>query len=320
MSRTEPRQYRVLDVIGRGGFGTVYRAELRLPEGFVKDVALKVPNTTEADPRLLARLRDEARMLGLVHHRAIVGVDALVKVFDRWTVVMEFVDGTSLLALLRHHGPLPVTIALQIVEEVASGLHAAYVATDREGRQLRLLHRDVKPSNVQLTRFGEVKLLDFGVARGELTGPTRESVTSGSVVYGSVPYLAPERLDLEDGHASDVFALVLTLAQLVTGRSPEGPCTDPQKHAAQLDRWRAALTESGAPLALIDWVARGLAWEPTDRPDATELIRGSRAIRGTLPDIPLSEWAAEHVVAVQQATPPVAGEYTGRWVAEAPTT
>jgi serine/threonine protein kinase len=316
----EHRRYRILNVLGRGGFGTVYRAELQGSEGFVKEVAVKVLNpVVEASPQHLARLRDEARMLGLVRHRALVGVDGLVKLLDRWAVVMEYVDGVSLSQLLQglSSGRFPVPIALQIVEEVASGLHAAYTSSDREGRPLRLLHRDVKPSNVQLTRHGEVKLLDFGIARAEFA--EREAATASRMVIGSVPYLAPERLGLEDSHAADVYSLGVTLVQLVSGALPKTATGEPRRHEARVEEACALVAQAGGAAELTGLVRRCLAWAAAERPDARELERACRSLHAG-GGLHLRDWAEAVVTRHQAAHAVEQGEFTGMLLGEATTT
>ena len=144
------------EVLGQGGFGTVYRADLIGEDGFQKEVALKL--LTRAGPdraQLTERLRDEARMLGLVRHRALVGVDALIRLDGHPCIVMERVDGVSLDDLLEHTGPLPPGAALEVAAEIAAALHAAW-HTEVDGRPLRLLHRDVKPANVLLGPTGDM--------------------------------------------------------------------------------------------------------------------------------------------------------------------
>lgn len=118
---TEGRQYKVLGAVGRGGFGTVYRAELSGEGGFSKVVALKVLNPDmEEVGEMAVRLRDEARVLGLLQHRAIVQVDGLVRLSGRWTVVMEYVEGADLKQVIASAGKIPPTVALTILEDVPS--------------------------------------------------------------------------------------------------------------------------------------------------------------------------------------------------------
>jgi serine/threonine protein kinase len=210
-----PRAYRVVGVVGHGGFGTVYRAELVGPGGFVRRVALKVLNPeVEADAELGQRLRDEARMLGLIRHRAIVYVDELTLLDGRWTVVMELVEGADLRKLL-DEGPMPVSAALEVVAEVASALAVAHTATGPDGLPLVLLHRDLKPSNLLLTRHGDVKIVDFGVARGQFAG--REAATR-EFAFGSPGYMPPERTELVECPEGDIYSLGVVLYELVTGK------------------------------------------------------------------------------------------------------
>src|SRR5262245_35712256 len=105
----DKRRYRVIRTVGKGGFGTVYRAELLGASGFQKQVALKVLNPdVEGSERVARRFRDEARVLGLIHHRAIVQVDGLVRLDGRWTVVMEYVEGIDLRKVIKATGAVPV--------------------------------------------------------------------------------------------------------------------------------------------------------------------------------------------------------------------
>lgn len=112
---------------------------------------------------------------------------------------------------------MPPVAALAIVEEVASALHAAWHQDGPDGAPLRLIHRDIKPSNLRITAHGEVKMLDFGVARAELS--SREEHTQ-EAAFGTVPYMAPERFYGEDTVAGDVYALGVTLFEMLTGVKP----------------------------------------------------------------------------------------------------
>ncbi|MFH1466884.1 MAG: serine/threonine-protein kinase [Pseudomonadota bacterium] len=308
---SEARRYRLIETLGKGAFGTVYRAEIIGPGGFAKQVALKVLNRDERIPAEMAlRLRDEARILGLIRHRAVVGVDSLADFGDAWGVVMEYVAGVDL-ALAAHHARMPVRVALEVVEEVASALHAAWaVPSEVTGQPLRLVHRDIKLSNLRLTDQGEVKVLDFGVARADFA--QREAATR-SLLFGSMRYMAPERLDGVDGHEADVYALGVVLAELLAGDSFDEPPKNPARHRAWLDEVLADLRRSVAlgkrpedtpdfePLVRL--VSEMLAFEPGERPSAREVERRARALRADHPGPYLREWAEVEVPRLIQHAP-----------------
>ena len=183
-------RYELIGEIGRGGFGTVYLGRHRAALGFVRNVAIKLLHADEGPGQAGQRFRDEARLLALLSHRAIVGATDLTRVHNRWAVVMEHVDGASLTDLVRANGPLPVRAALQLIAEIASALDHAWRTEGPDGRPLQLLHRDVKPGNLMLTAAGQAKLLDFGIARAQFAA--REARTEDERL-GSASYMAPER-------------------------------------------------------------------------------------------------------------------------------
>ena len=129
-------------MLGRGGFGTVYKAEFVGDGGFTKKVALKVLNPDlENVEEVARRFRDEARMLGLIRHRAIVQVDGLVRLSGRWAVIMEYVEGVSLKPIITADR-VPPSAALQIAGELAGALDVAYNAPGPEGGPHLLVSRD----------------------------------------------------------------------------------------------------------------------------------------------------------------------------------
>ena len=300
---SEARRYRLIETLGKGAFGTVYRAEIIGPGGFAKQVALKVLNRDDGMPEEMAlRLRDEARILGLIRHRAVVGVDNLADFGDAWGVVMEYVAGVDL-AIAAHHARVPARVALEIIEEVASALHAAWaVPSDVTGGPLRLVHRDIKLSNIRLTAQGEVKVLDFGVARADFQ--EREAATR-SLLFGSMRYMAPERLDGVDGHETDIYALGIVLAELLAGDSFDSPPTNPKRNRAWLDnvlsdvRRSVSLGQSpeDAPdyEPLIQIIGEMISFEPGERPSGREVERRSRTLKGGFPGPYLREWAEVEV-------------------------
>lgn len=296
---TEVRRYHVLSAIGRGGFGTVYKAELLGPGGFTKTVALKVLNASVEDTEGVAeRLRDEARMLGLLRHRSIVRVDGLHLLNGRWTVVMEYIEGVDLKRVLSA-GPAPVGVALEIIEEISSALYSAWDRPQDGGRALRLMHRDIKPSNIQLTAGGEVRVLDFGVARAEFQN--REAQTR-SLYFGSLEYMAPERMDQLDTHKGDVYSLGAVLYELLTGLQLGRTSANEGRHLAHLETQMARLWALHPDEELFHIVADCLAFDPDQRPDARVLERRAHRLRQRYPEPWLRDWAetrVPHLVARQ---------------------
>lgn len=293
------RRYAIEGRIGRGGFGAVYRARLLLDAGFEKDVALKVLHAEQANPEQLARLGDEARLLAQVRHRALPAVDGLVRLEDgRHAVVMELVEGCDL-ARLRRGGSLPARVALEALAEVAAALHAAYTAGPPEA-PLRLVHRDVKPSNVMVTAAGDVKLLDFGIARADVV---REARTATGLVVGTLAYMAPERFRGEHGPAGDVYALGCTLAAVVA-RLPDAPLgtLPPAVHASEVEALARAVGDvDGAPEGLGALVQELLRADPAQRPDAAEVERRLRALAAASEPPGLARWAPRALAAVPGA-------------------
>lgn len=324
---SEVRRYHVVEAVGRGGFGTVYRARLLGPSGFSKQVALKVLNPDAPESIGVAeRLRDEARLLGMLRHRAIVQVDGLHLLGGRWTVVMEFVEGADLKQVLVSQGPLPAGVVLEIVQEVANALHYAWelsqdlsvsaLRADAAGSRpsLRLMHRDIKPGNIQLTASGEIKVLDFGVARADFAD--RESQTQ-SVYFGSLNYMAPERLDGIDDHKGDVYALGAVAFELLTGQPFGRTSANRERHDQRLREALARLWELHPDEELYRLVAECLLYDPEARPSARELERACRQLRAGLPGPYLSEWAEQAVPAILARREAIPDELSGATLVEA---
>lgn len=314
----EARSYRILERLGQGAFGSVYLAET-VGGGLSKRVAIKVPHPDRANlPGLVGRLRDEARMLALIRHRAIVRVDDLVELDGAWSMVMEYVEGLDVGELL-DDGPFPVRAALAIAEEVANALHAAWNQPGPEGGPLRLLHRDLKPSNLRITPAGEVKVLDFGVARAEFAA--READDSGAV-FGTTTYLAPERYRGEDAQAGDVYALGVTLFEMLTGVLPGKSAMDadrrpPGRLCAAQWTWLGTVHPD-----LVVLVGAMLANDPADRPPPRDCARRLHELRSVVGGETLEDWA-ERVVRArldQRRGRQDRDEKTGTLLIERPTT
>ncbi len=290
------RRYRVIDVLGRGAVGTVYRAEFLGEGGFRRQVALKRLRADARGADAASRLRDEARLLARVRHRALVNVDDLVLLEGHWTVVMDYVDGVDLLRVLREHGRIPPTPAVELVRDVAAGLATAWSWPDDGGRPLHLLHRDLKPSNILLSAAGEPTVVDFGVARFD-DEHTRETQSNGAML-GSVGYVAPERLDGTELPAGDVYSLGVVLAELLTGAS-FGRALDRAQHAAAVERAAERLTHHAVPPLVIALVREMVAFDPATRPDARQVERQCSKLARELGGPDLHDWAEQQVPRLQ---------------------
>lgn len=289
-------RYRFLSVLGEGGFGKVYHARMEAAGGFHKDVAIKVLHDPDPPRSLLQRHRDEARILGLIRDRTIVGVEPPIRVGTQWAVVMEFVDGVSCGALI-DKGPLPPGVAIEIVGEVARALHNVYQMEGPDGGPLQLLHRDIKPDNIQVTPAGEIRLLDFGIARANFSA--REFKTRHSL-GGTPGYIAPERLHGVENPAGDVFSLGVVLHEIVTGTRPALPTTvqlEGTTHTVDTEELEATPEQLGSAelkevLKLAGWMR---ADEPEDRPSAREVEKECRRLRHAFAPPYLRDWAEESV-------------------------
>jgi WD40 repeat protein len=205
-------QYRLLEKLGRGGMGAVYKAlHLKLE----KHVALKVLAPERlSDPQAVARFLREMRAVGRLDHRNIVGATDAGESGGTHFLVMELVEGLSLQELVRRVGKLPVAEACETIRQAAEGLAHAHAHG--------LVHRDVKPSNLLLGRDGRVKILDLGLARLQLEGPESSDVTATGVFMGTADYMAPEQAGNPHGvdHRADIYGLGCTLYKLLAGRAP----------------------------------------------------------------------------------------------------
>jgi len=200
-------RYEILEKVGEGGMATAYRGRDRV---LGRTVAIKVMRPElSTDPEFVSRFRREARASAGITHEHIASVYDTGSDGPNHYIVMEYVEGESLRDRLKREGPLPLEEALRITVETAEALEAAHSAG--------IVHRDIKPGNILLGREGSVKATDFGIARA--IAASRHTET-GRIV-GSVNYISPEqaRGDVV-GPQSDVYALGVTLFEMLTGRTP----------------------------------------------------------------------------------------------------
>jgi len=231
----ELKGYRVEELIGSGGMGTVYRAT-QLSLG--RPVAVKVlpPNVSD-DPLFVHRFHREAEILAALSHPNVVQVIDRGEVEGRWFIVMEYVDGESLRALLRR-GPIPPRDACRICAQLLDALDYAH----KKG----VIHRDIKPENVLLSHEGNVKVADFGVSRF-LEADAQTRLTRTHFVLGTYEYMAPEQRESvqEADSRSDIYATAVVLYEMLTGELPIGRFDLPSRRLADVDRRLDAILEKG---------------------------------------------------------------------------
>lgn len=210
-SVTMIRDYRLMECIGQGGMGSVYRA---LHVGMNRQVALKILKSERmASAEAVSRFNREIELLAKLDNPHIVRALDAGEHDGLPYFVMEFVSGIDLSQLVRRVGPLPAQEACQIVRLAATALQYAH--------EQKVIHRDVKPSNLMITAESNIKLLDLGLAQ-ILDLTVQESLTQANQALGTLAYMAPEQLSgrLPITQQSDIFSLGVTLHELLTGQRP----------------------------------------------------------------------------------------------------
>jgi serine/threonine protein kinase len=216
---------------------------------------------------------DEARIAAGLHHRNILQIVDFDRFDDGAFIVTELVEGCDLRLLLAHlRAPPRYELALTIISELATGLHAAHEATGSDGAPLNLVHRDVSPSNVLLGRQGEIKIGDFGVAKARL----RSYHTVSGSIKGKAPYMAPEQILGEHvDRRADVFSLGVLLFEVTTRTRLYSGTSDANAMKQILDGYVPDPTQlrPGYPPELAAIVRRALARDPEQRyPTARALV------------------------------------------------
>ena len=263
--------------LGQGGMAEVFRARVFGASGFEKVVVIKtLREELLGTPELERMFLEEARLQARLSHRNLVQAHDLGVADGRPWVRLDFVDGVDLAALTL---PLPVELARFIGGELALGLHALHQARDEAGRELGIVHRDVSRKNVLISKLGEVRLADFGIARAT---QLREQ-TRGGVRKGTWAYMSPEQVSGRTlSAASDQFSLATLLVELITGARPFDGATPMET----MDRIREAAPPALEGLApeLIDVLRKALSREPGDRFSSSRELRRALLASGVVAD------------------------------------
>ena len=211
--------YLVYEQLGIGGMAQVHRAEIASRDGFHRPIALKrmLPHVA-ADGEMVKAFVREARLASHLRHANVAQTYELGKVDDTYFIAMELIPGRNLREILRQcsvtTGPMPVPVALNIINQICDALDYAHNLCDETGKPLGIIHRDVSPSNIIVSEDGVVKLIDFGVAKAQAAGMQ----TMSGQIKGKFGYMAPEYLAGRLDARADLFALGVIAHELLTNR------------------------------------------------------------------------------------------------------
>lgn len=253
--------YEILEFLGAGGMGKVYKVRNVISDR-VEAMKVLLPELN-AQEELIKRFLNEIKMLATLDHPNIAALRTALTVERQFGMVMEFVEGTTLAKVLEK-GAIPPDKVINYAIQVLSALSYAH------GKGI--IHRDIKPANMMLTPTGMIKLMDFGIARSE----KEKGLTTVGTTLGSIYYMAPEQVRCEtiDGR-SDIYALGISLYEMVTGRKPFEKRTDYSIMAAQLQEMPQPPIElrPDIPLALNEIILVAVAKDPAERFQSPDAMR-----------------------------------------------
>src|SRR4051812_37337923 len=276
--------YLVYERLGVGGMATVHRALERGVEGFERMVALKrlLPHLAE-DASFIKSFVREAKLASILNHVNVVQIYELGRVGTQYFISMEYIDGRDVRRVLRHArkvtGPPPIHITVGLIAQPCEALDYAHHKVDEDGQPLGLVHRDVSPSNLLVTSTGQVKVIDFGIAKAQ----SSQLRTQTGRVKGKLAYMAPEAIAGKDlDSRSDLWAAGVIAHELLTAR-PLFASKNEYQTLMKVQRGEVmppSTFNQACPPELDAIVLRALARDPDDRfAGAGELRDALHALR-----------------------------------------
>ncbi len=212
--------YILIEKLGTGGMAEIYKAKMEGVEGFQKLVAIKriLPQFSH-NKDFTTMFIDEAKVAAQLSHRNIIHIYDLGKIENSYFIAMEYMEGTDLRKIMhsaKEKGEkIPIPIALFIASQVASALDYAHNKKDHNGKPLNIVHRDVSPQNILISKDGEIKICDFGIAKAA----SKASHTRAGSLKGKLQYMSPEQAwGRQIDYKSDIFSLGVVLYEMLTGK------------------------------------------------------------------------------------------------------
>jgi serine/threonine protein kinase/tetratricopeptide (TPR) repeat protein len=266
-------RYQVIEELGKGGMGRVYKAyDTEIKE----QVALKILKPEIAsDESVIERFRNELKLSRKISHRHVCRMYDLGRAEGTTFISMEYVSGEDLKTSLKRVGQFTARRAVAVAEQISEGL--------AEAHRLGVIHRDLKPQNIMIDREGNARIMDFGIARSVKA----RGITDTGVIIGTPDYMSPEQLEGQEAdRRSDIYALGVILYEMITGEPPfegETPLVVAMKHKTQMPRDPRELNPQ-IPEELSRLILRCLEKEREKRyQSADEVLTGLRAVEKGLP-------------------------------------
>ncbi len=261
-------RYVLLDKLAVGGMAEIYKAKTYGVDGFEKLLAIKriLPHCA-ADKEFISMLIDEAKLTVLLSHANIVQVYDLGKVGEDYFISMEYISGTNLREVIHRLSQkgekVTEEIAVYVASEICKGLDYAHRKTDSQGNPLNIVHRDVSPQNILISYEGEVKIVDFGIAKAAMN----VSHTMAGILKGKIAYMSPEQaLGKPLDHRTDIFSAGVVLYEMLTGEKLfSGETQFEVLNQIRTTRVNTMMLPAHIPGPLKGILAKALAYNSKDR-------------------------------------------------------
>ncbi len=262
-------KYLLLEKLAVGGMAQLYRAKITGIQGFEKLIAIKtiLPHLA-GEKELLTSFIDEAKLAALLHHQNIVQIYDFGTMEDAYFIAMEYLLGKDLRHIFSksQEKGLPISNehALYITTQICSGLDYAHTLKDFQGKPLNIIHRDISPQNIFITYEGEVKIVDFGIAKAA----SQSTITQYGMIKGKIAYMSPEQASGQPiDHRSDIFSTGILLYEMVTGKRMFVG-SDTLQILAKVSRAEfepPEVARSGLPIKVYNILNKALMKSPEDR-------------------------------------------------------